>query len=286
MNSTKLTQVHVYIIGGVLMLLLGVGLFFALIKPLNDSNTLLQASIGSTEATPVSIDSRNFNIAPNWESQKKAAEEKLEEAKQREASKRAQLTALENRKQVPGSRRIDVGDGSQAHLLRVTMPRWLTLPQYVVQNMNAYARSTAARHRVRVQTEFKAPAPSTDPTQIPTQIIAWNLGPMTMTGEFNQVMRWVEDWNRAPLLVAVDGLRCSLAGKGGRVEATANLTVYVFPTGEAVTNPAAAPGGGAPGAAGGYPGGAGGYPGGAGGYPGMGGGSGYPGGPPAGYPGT
>lgn len=267
MNSSKFTQVHVYIIGGVLMLLLGVGLFFALIKPLNDQNKVLEADIQSKEQSPVSVDNKSFTIVP-WETQKKSAEEKLKEAAQRQANKAAQLAALENRRQLPPARRINIGDGSQAHLINVTMPRWLVLPQYVVQMMNAYAKRKAADHRVKVTTTFKAPAPTTDINLIPKQIIAWNLGPVEVTGEFNQVMKWAEDWNNAPLLVALDGLKCSVEDRNGRVRATGTLTVYVFPTGQAVTNPAAAPGGGATGAApvggGGYPGGAGGgYPGGA-----------------------
>jgi hypothetical protein len=261
MNSNKFTQLHVYIIGGVLLLLVGVGLFFTLIKPVEDENKTLETSISGTEGTQVSIDSKAFTPTDPWESQKKGAEEKLQEATQRQQRKAAELAVLENKKQLPGPRKIDIGDGSQAHLLNYTMPRWVTLPQYVVQMMNAYARSTAAKHHITtLKTTFKAPAPTVDPTLIPKQIIAWNLGPIEVTGNFNDVMRWAEDWNNAPLLVAVDGLKCSVAGRGGKITATGNLTVYVFPTGKAVTNPAAAPGGpvGAPGAAPGYPGGGGG----------------------------
>jgi hypothetical protein len=281
MNSNKFTQLHVYIIGGVLMLLVGVGLFFTLIKPVEDENKSLEASIQGTEGTQVPIDSKPFTPTDPWETQKKGAEEKLQEATQRQKRKAAELAVIENRKQLPSARQIDIGDGSQAHLLNYTMPRWVTLPQYVVQMMNSYARSTAAKHHITsLKTTFKAPAPAVDPTLIPKQIIAWDLGPIEVTGNFNDVMRWAEDWNNAPLLVAVDGLKCSVAGRGGKITATGNLTVYVFPTGKAVTNPAAAPGaapGGAPGGAGGYPGAPGGggapsgpYPGG-GGAPGPGG---------------
>jgi len=259
MGNPKITQVHVYIIGGVLMVLLGVGLWYALIKPLNEENDALRTAIAGTEGTGVSVDGQNFTIMPTWETQKAAAEEKLEEARQREQRKRAELARLERTKQVPSERQVNLGDGTQPVLLARTMPRWLTLPQYVVTMMTSYARSTASRRGVRVTTQFRAPAPSTNPDQIPRDIIAWNLGPVTMQGEFNRVMQWVEDWNRAPLLTAVDGLRFSLAGRDGRVEAQANITVYIFPTGQAAQIPgagggAAMPAGGA--MPGGMPGGA------------------------------
>jgi hypothetical protein len=248
MSNPKITQVHVYIIGGVLMLLLGVGLWFALIKPVNEENVALASSIQGTESTSVPIDGQGITIMPTWETQKKIAEEKLEEARQRQQRKAAELASLERTKQVPPERRVDLGDGSQPVLLARTMPRWLTLPQYVVTMMNSYARSSAARRNVRITTQFKAPAPSTNPANIPRDIIAWNLGPVTMNGEFNRVMQWVEDWNRAPLVTAVDGLKFSVAGLNGRVDATANITVYIFPTGQAAQIPGAAGGAAAPGA--------------------------------------
>lgn len=276
MNSTKLTQLHVYIIGGVLMLLLGVGLFFALIKPIDDANKVLATQIATVEGQQASIDGENFTIMPTWDTQREKATEKLKQVTQRQANKAAQLASLERRKQVPAARQIHLGDGSQTHLLRVTMPRWLNLPGYVVQNTNAYARARAARRGVKIETAFSAPAPTTDPTQIPPRVIAWNLGAITATGEFPRVMQWFEDWSSAPLLAAVDGLKCSLSGRNGEITATGTLIVYVFPTGQPATNPAAAgatPA--APGAAGGF-GPPGGYPGAAGGPPG-----GYPGAPGA-----
>lgn len=240
--SSKFTQVHVYIIGGVLMLLLGVGLFFALIKPLNEQNASIAAEIQTKEGTQVSVDNQNFTIVPSWETNRQAAQEKLKEAEARQKNKAARLVALENKRQLPPRNRIDIGNGSQAHLINVTMPRWLVLPRYVVQMMNSYARRKAADRGVRVTTAFKAPAPTTKPDLIPRQIIAWNLGTVEVTGDFRKVMQWAEDWNDAPLLVALDGLKCSVEGRDGEVKATGSITVYVFPTGEAVTNAPASQG--------------------------------------------
>jgi hypothetical protein len=257
--SSKITQLHVYIIGIVVGVLLGVGLWYALIKPLNEENEVLAQNISSTETAAVNVDATSLTILP-WPQNLTKAQEALEGAKKREAEKKAELNAIARRKQFRDNRRVvDIGDGSQGHLITTTMSRWLQLPQYVVQMMTSYARSTAAKRGVTVTTTFAAPAPSADPNVIPRDIIAWNLGNMTIRGDFQRVMRWVEDWNQAPLLVAVDGLKCSVADKNGVIEATATLTAYVFPTGQAVQIPGAGGGGGAAPAA----------PGGGAGYPGM-----------------
>jgi hypothetical protein len=261
MGSSRITHVHIYIIGGVLMLLLGAGLYFALLKPLNEEIVQLRSDIQGIEQQAVSVDGQNVTIVTSpWPGPKERAQEILDKARERQAAKKAQLASLERRKQLPGDQTLDLGNGDQNHLLRTTMPRWLQMPRYVVTMMGQYARTSARRHGVRVTTAFRAPAPSTDPSAIPRDIVAWNLGQMTVTGEFNRVMRWAEDWNRAPLLVAVDGLKVSLENDEGHVTGTCTLTVYVFPTGQAVASPGAAGGGaggvGAAGGAMGMPGGA------------------------------
>jgi hypothetical protein len=239
MKSNKLNQVHVYIIGGVLMFIVGVGMFFALLKPLNDENEALRGRIQSVETEAVRMETDAFTI-----SNVPGAEAKLVALEQRRNQREAEMLAREARVSLPASQEINIGDGSADYIIERTLSRWLVLPRNVVTLMERHAQSLARKHGVEVQTQFAAPAPSTDPNSIPRQIIAWNLGGMSMSGDFNRVMNWVQDWNNAPLLVSVDGLRCSLEGRGGRISATANLTAYVFPKGEAVTIPGAGGGGG------------------------------------------
>jgi hypothetical protein len=244
MNVNKITQIHVYIIGAVLALIVGFGLYFSLLKPLNDQNTILRGNISSTESTPVQIDGKSFNI-----SQVKQAEQALEGVRKRKTESQARLAVLERQKQLPAREAIDIGNGTQPELLSKTMPRWLNLPRVVVTRMESFAKRQATKHGVQITTQFAAPAPVPDPNAIPKDIIIWNLGPISARGDFNKVMRWMESWNQAPLLTSVEGLKCSLAGSKGEVMATAAVTVYIFPTGKGVTQPGAGGGGAMPGAA-------------------------------------
>lgn len=237
---SRITWVHTILIGGVLWILIAVGLFFAVLKPLNESNAALQAQIAGVEGTQTSIDNRNFA----W-NQHDAAVQALNEARVRRAGKERQLAVLEARRRLPRNQEIDLRDGTDQQIIQHTLARWLQLPRVVVQRMEDYAQARARRRNVRVTTVFTAPAPSTVPSAIPRDIIAWTLGNMTVEGRFEDVMAWAKDWNNAPLLASVDGLKCSLSGRGGRVESPCTLTVFIFPTGQAVQSPGAAVGGAA-----------------------------------------
>lgn len=251
MNASKITQVHVYIFGFVVMILVGVGMYFGILKPMKDANVALAAQVQQAETATVSVDNQNFN----W-TEIKQAEEKLAAARVRRAGKERKMASMEAGKKLPRSQEINLGDGTDQTILRTTLPRWLELPRRVVTTMERFGQARARRRGVQLTTAFTAPAPSTRPGDIPRDIIAWRLGAMTVTGRFERVMQWAKDWNDAPLLVSVEGLKCSVAGRDGEVEATASLVVYIFPTGEAVTAPGAAPAGGAPGGMpGGFPGG-------------------------------
>ena len=267
-SSNKLTHVHVYLIGAVVMIIVGVALFFLLIKPLNVSIDQLTQAISGTENTNVDVDGKQFR----W-NQLEEAKVALAEAEKRKAGKEAQLASLEKKKQLPSNQTLRIA-ATQPELLSETMPRWLVLPEHVVTGMEKWAQTRAARYKVTVETKFAAKAPSTDPATIPKQIVAWNLGEMTVTGKFPQVMAWVKDWNNAPLLVAVNNLKCSIADRGGVVKATCSLNTYLFPTGPGA-GAAVAVAGTNGGGMGSMPGGGGGPPGG---YPGAGG---PPGGPSA-----
>jgi hypothetical protein len=261
MNSKKLTHVHVYIIGAVLAVIVGVGLFYFLLKPLDEKNKSLRGDISTTESSPVQVAKASFNI-----NQKTQADKALVDEKATQAKMQSELDQKERVRRLPSN--INIVIPSEGPDLATTLPRWLVLAPQVVRQMTAYAQTTAKKYDVKVTTSFAAPAPSTDLSTIPTDIIAWNLGPITATGPFPKVMAWAREWNRSPLLTSVDGLKCSIAGPKGVVTANASITAYFFPTGPGVKEAGAgAPAGGGGGMTG---------------MPGMTGMSGYPGGVPGG----
>lgn len=244
MRSNRITPLHVYLIGLVLMLIVGVGLYFALLRPAYAEAAAKKQEVAGAEAQTVSINGETFSYTvETGPDQVKKAKTALEKVRASKESKERELAILEARKQLAPQNRINIGDGTPQTVIRQTMANWLNLPRVVIPTMNKFADKLAAKHGVQCLHQFAGPAPSTDPYSIPKDIIAWNLGKMSATGPFPQVMQWARDWNSAPLLVAVDGLETQLAGPGGKITAVANLTVYIFPTGKAVVIPA---GGGAP----------------------------------------
>ncbi len=245
MGQSKLAPLHVYLIGGVIGLIVAVGMYFARLKPLGEKVAAKQQEVQGVEGTTTAIN--GTNVPYNGEEQAKKI---LQAAVKSRDVKKAELLSLEARKQFPPGQTIDLGKtGDDTTIMNNgTMAKWLGLPRRVVEVMERYAKVRGSRRGVAVETNFTAAPPATTPASIPRDIIAWNLGTMSITGEYSRVMQWVKDWNSAPLLVAVDGLKCTLEGRNGRIKADANLVVYIFPTGEAVqtggSTAAAATGGG------------------------------------------
>ena len=243
MSGSKFNQLHVYIIGLVLMIIVGAGMYFLLIKPILEENQVIQGKISTTETTPVSVDSKNFTI-----SQRKAADEALKEAGARRDQNRAKLNAVLARKRLPAAQTVNFGpdptSGAQDYVIQNTLPKWLALPKVLIKTMDQYAQRSARKHGVRVVTNFSSPAQSTYIWGIPRDIIAKRLGGMSVEGPFPNVMAWTRDWNNAPLLATVSGLNCTLAGDKGVITAAVTLDVFVFPEGKLVeTTPVQAGGG-------------------------------------------
>ncbi|MFN3648093.1 MAG: hypothetical protein ACK47B_00825 [Armatimonadota bacterium] len=228
MKNNRLTPLHVYLIGGFMMLLVGLGMWFFMIRPINLDNERLEGEVRGLESTQKQVDGQSFG----W-NQVQQAEETLAAAEARRDAAKARLTAVENSKH-PAAARIDLRDGSdEAIISSGTLSRWLTLPGVVIPTMERFKRQHAARHNVRVVGGFQAPTLKPDARSIPRDIIAWQLGQLQVTGKFNDVMAWARGWNRAPFLVAVDGLNLSLADRRGVVTTGCTITVYMFPRGQA-----------------------------------------------------
>ncbi len=245
MSSNKLTHVHVYIIGLVLMLIVGAGMWFGMLDPIHKANAALALQIQGVESTQVDVNGKSLV----W-NQLDDAQTALAAAKTTRQQMQAQLDRELATRSLPASQAIDLGDLSEQYVLNRTLPNWLLLPRRVVTTMGDYVVRSARRYGVTVTASFAAPAPSLDPATVARQdIIAWDLGSMTVTGDFNRVMAWAKGFNNAPILCSVDGLKPSLAGRNGSVTSSCVLTVFVFPKMNAGAAPPAAAGGAMPGGA-------------------------------------
>jgi hypothetical protein len=238
MNTSKLSQAHVYIIGLVAVFVLGLGLFFALINPkkgevqdqTTKNNGLLSQLSAPAGATGAEADSARTTAINKGKTAKQKAET---DAKIKEAQWRAVI----ERQSPPEDHRIPFGDYNARLPL---MAGWWTLPDWVVRDASRFARSDRG---VLTFAEFKSPGTSPDPNSVPPSPLVWNLGPMAATGSYSKVMQWARRWNQYHFTPAVDGLAVKLIGKG-TVQATANLTLYVWSKEKPGSAPAAAAGGG------------------------------------------
>jgi type II secretory pathway component PulM len=236
LGANKFGQAHVYIIGVVVMLIVGGGLFWFLIRPIQENTKKANQELTAEKAKSVQVDGASFTNA-----QLAAAKTKLTEQDERYKDSKATLDTEVRRKQLPPNEQLVVHK-ERVSLIGDSLPRWFNLPKNVVTRMEAFSKRLAAKHGVEVQTQFSGPAPATTPNAIERTLVAWPLGPMRVTGEFKKVMAWARGWNDAPLLSVVEPLPLSLAGRGGKVTSTVNLTVFVFPTGNGIVEPVAGAG--------------------------------------------
>ena len=213
MSRPKLTWVHASIIGVVVAMIVGGGLFFGFIKPANSEVEDLKTELSNVEGQVAQVAD---------------AQDKLDAAIEDNVEGRAKLDRALRTKSPPARINVNLGDNSTEARRRALKNFW-QLPGYVAPTMEKFARDSGRRLKVEVSTSFSIAAPSTDPAAIPADIIAWNLGTMEVTGKFLDVVRWVEGFNRAPLLSTVENLQLELADGEGRVTATCSLSTFVFP---------------------------------------------------------
>lgn len=233
MSTSKLTQLHVYIIGAVTAFILGLGLYFILINPVMQQKTELETRQTTADGT----------LGTTPEAAVQAATEAKAAAEQAAAAKAAGYQARIRAQSPPARVAIPVG-GFPQKLKGIA--RWWQLPEAVRREAELFARGMPG---VEANTYFQTFRPGPDPRTIPDQVVVLNLGSMTARGSFPQVMRWARRWNGFRYNPAVDSLNLQLVDKG-QVLARANLTIHIWTTAKPTAGaaaPAAAPAGGAPG---------------------------------------
>ncbi len=243
---TRLTIPQIAIIGSVLTVLAAVGIFFGLIRPLQDRMTAANALYESNEV--------NALRRPQVEEQRRAAQREVAAARREYARYEARYMP-----------RIEL-----TNLLNAVQQRWEEQTNTLGPLTLRFLR---ADRSVRIaQQAISVPAPPSDPNAANESLITLPLGNVSVVGSFRNVLNHAERWNRFKRLVLVDNL--TLAGNSPFLTAQYSLTCYIFTRGTAQgTVPSA----------GGQDGGGGGF-GGGGGYPGGDGGAGYPGGGGGGAP--
>jgi len=241
MRRPKLSWRHVLVIGVVIGVIMGAGLFFGLIRPARDAVATLQGEVDSLDGQV------NQPIPdPGGAGQYATAPEFLVAKQQELDQKSRELANALARKSPPGNVNVNLGDNSPIARM-AALDRYWRLPQWVGPTMERFVERNAARHNITIEApQFTVPSLTTNPAQIPDDIIAWNLGSVTGSGAFLDLMRWAEDFNTAPLLTTADGITLNLVNNDGDVSTTAAITVFIFPR----LNPGVAPAGTATGGSG------------------------------------
>jgi Tfp pilus assembly protein PilO len=206
MDFSKLTKVHVFVIGVVVMLLVGAAFWFLGPTKTKENLTAYQGQLD------------NYNANISTEGAKKAD---LEKAKQEVREKQALWARTEMTKmpQPP----IDLSKSDPESQTKAMIRLWQE-PGKTVPLVERFALNT---RKVIVTTNFGVPGQPTDPRAIPPQMIEWPLGNITVQGTFPDIIDYMKRWNRANRLVAVDNFQIS--GKSPFLTGTASVTVYIFP---------------------------------------------------------
>ena len=261
-SKPKITRPQIAIIGVVLTLIVAAGIYFGLIRPLNERMAAADQKYTSNKQV---ADTR-----PAVEQKKKEAERKVAQAKREYARYERRFFSVSPRDPRP---LVDVSD-----LMKAMMQRWELQANRLGPEVLRFLRRDRL---VRIaQQSIAVPAPPTDPNAANEELIQLPLGGVSVTGTFQNVLNHAERWNQFNRLVLVDGL--ALAGNSPRLTGSYTLTCFIYTRGKpGPAVPTATGGGGGGGGMGGYGGMGGGY-GGGGGMGGYGGGGGGRSGGPAG----
>jgi hypothetical protein len=258
MDFSKLTRAHIWIIGLVIVVILGAGFYFLGVSKTNENLTQL---------------TQRRDTADQTIGKKRDYEEDLQKAKQEVKEAEASFASFTKTKMPKPP--IDLRDQDTSAQVRAMMNLWQE-PKRLYEMAQNFALDT---NKVAVRTQFGVPAPPADPRLIPTTIIEIPLGTVTAYGDLKSILEYMRRWNQFGRVVVVDGLQ--LTGVSPILTGTAQVTAYIFPVvnpgqeQQAATDPSGGYGGyGSPAGPGGY----GGPPGG----PGYGGPPGGPGGAPNG----
>lgn len=203
MNLSKLRRIHIIIIGLVIEILLGVGLYMLLIKPANEE--LQKETDRYNAAYPDSTDDKRA-----------MAERKMQDAKMQVAKTEAQFnTALDQK--MPNLR-FDQRDKGMLQL-------WHEQVEVLGPLIERYVRKSG----VTMLSDIKIPPPPVNPNDplFQQDYFTVPIGTIQVQGNFKGILDHIRKWNSFNRLVQVD--LPSLEGPSPTLTSSYNLTVYIFP---------------------------------------------------------
>jgi Tfp pilus assembly protein PilO len=241
MRTGGLKRVHIVIIGVVLGLLAAVGIYFAAIKPVNESIAELQSETEGYQTKAAT---------------KPTAEKALATAQQKQAVERINLQRWETKYMRLGPEQafFSLKDPQQAMILL-----WKEHANTVGPLLTKFIR----RSGVRLVSQIQIPGAPVDPNAINTKEYTVPLGQVQVVGTFANINRFLRSVQNAPRLLRVNNVE--LQGQSPNISATVDMTMIVLPrdtekfqavplaTGDAAAGGTTTTYGGYPTPGGGYP---------------------------------
>jgi hypothetical protein len=203
MGSSKIKVIHVIIIAIVICVGTVVGFYMMLIKKANEDIVKAQA---------------RYDTAKTVADQRGEAERQLAQAKADFSVLVSKYEKLMNEKMPP----ISLAD---------RMGGWMAVIDELADNLGPKVEAWPKKSKVKLISGISVPAPPSDPNSVQTDMIVVPLGNLTVQGSFAQIMAHIRSWNKFDRLVQVDPV--SLSGHSPNMTGQYNLTVYLFPRGQA-----------------------------------------------------
>jgi hypothetical protein len=211
--KSKITRVQIGIIAGVLSLIIAGGIFFGLIKPLNERMEAANAKYTANE--PIAAQRSSA------EADRKKALADVNNAKLEFA--RYEKRFFYRRTQAGLQPLVNVSDR-----LRALQQRWQLQGQ---SGLGPEVLAFLNRDKsVRItQAGLSIPAPPQEANEAVEELIVLPLGTVAVEGTFDKVLDHTVRWNKFNRLMLVDGL--ALQGNSPRLAGTYALTCYIFASG-------------------------------------------------------
>lgn len=203
MKLSKLRKIHIIIIGSVVWVLLGVGLFFVLIKPANEALAKEKAR----------YDANYPGSTPAMAAQ---AERNLQQAQLEVANIQTTFNTVLDQK-MPNLRFDDRGQGM--------LQLWHEQVEVLGPLLERFIRSSG----VTLLSDIKIPAPPVNPNDplFSLDYFPVSIGTISVRGNFKDILSHIKKWNSCNRLVQID--LPSLEGPSPTLTSSYNLTVYIFP---------------------------------------------------------
>jgi len=202
MNLSKIRSLHVIIIGAVVCVIVGVGLFFVLIKPMKARISEIQSQYNASK-----------QVADQEFSARNARDKAVE------GSKKAQEDyAYFQRTKMPDVDFSSRGEG----MLELWREQSIVLGPLI--------QKWPKRTGVRLLSALAVPAPPVNPNILQTELIEIPIGAVQVQGPFNKILEHLQSWNYFNRLVKID--LPNLVGPSPSMTSQYNLTVYIFPKGK------------------------------------------------------